>query len=86
VALSERASKRGATIILFTDQWLSPIARWAKHVLPTRVVVPSHWDSSASILVLVETILAALTKRLWVTARGRMEEIEQLRAPVLPRL
>ena len=59
--LARQASLRGATTILFTDQWLSPISKVAKHVLPAHVVAPSVWDSSAGLLLLVEALLSAAT-------------------------
>ena len=32
VRFAEKAHQRGVQIVLFTDQWLSPIARFARHV------------------------------------------------------
>ena len=80
IALAETAAKQGATVILLTDQWLSPVARVARHILPARVTVPSNWDSSAGLLLIVEALVAVVTKRLWKTAKPRMEAIEKLRA------
>jgi DNA-binding MurR/RpiR family transcriptional regulator len=79
IALSETAAKQGATVVLLTDPWLSPIARVARHVLPAHIAAPSNWDSSAGLLLLVEALIAAVTKRLWDTARPRMEAVERLR-------
>jgi len=79
IALSETAAKQGAAVVLLTDQWLSPIARVARHVLPAHVVAPSNWDSSAGLLLIVEALVASVTKRLWASARPRMEAIERLR-------
>jgi DNA-binding MurR/RpiR family transcriptional regulator len=79
IALSETAAAQGATVVLLTDPWLSPIARVAKHVLPAHVAAPSNWDSSAGLLLLTEALVAAATKRLWETARPRMEAVERLR-------
>jgi DNA-binding MurR/RpiR family transcriptional regulator len=79
IALCETAASQGATIVLLTDPWLSPIARVARHVLPAPVSVPSNWDSSAGLLLLVEALVASVTKRLWATARPRMEAAERLR-------
>jgi DNA-binding MurR/RpiR family transcriptional regulator len=79
ITLAETAAKQGATVVLMTDQWLSPIARIAKHTLPAHVAAPSNWDSSAGLLLVVEALIAAVTKRLWATAKPRMEAIEQLR-------
>jgi DNA-binding MurR/RpiR family transcriptional regulator len=79
VALSETAARQGATVVLLTDQWLSPIARVARHILPAHVAAPSNWDSSAGLLLIVEALVASVTKRLWKSAKQRMEAVERLR-------
>lgn len=76
---AQAVSKRGATVALFTDQWLSPISKVAKHVLPVRVAVPSIWDSSAGLLLLVEALLSAIAAELGPTARDRLTSIEDMR-------
>lgn len=76
---AEKASGRGATIALFTDQWLSPVSRVARHVLPAHVAAPSIWDSSAGLLLLVEAALSAVADRLGPAARERLTAIETLR-------
>jgi DNA-binding MurR/RpiR family transcriptional regulator len=78
-ALCETAARQGATVVLLTDPWLSPIARVARHVLPAHIVAPSNWDSSAGLLLLTEALVAAVTKRLWDSAKPRMEAVERLR-------
>ena len=78
-ALAALAARRGATVALFTDQWLSPISRVAKHVLPAHVVAPSVWDSGAGLLLLVEALLSAITAELGPAARARLTAIEQMR-------
>ena len=40
VRFAEKANQRGVQIVLFTDQWLSPIARFARHVVAGRTAVP----------------------------------------------
>ena len=79
VHLAEEAAERGATIVLFTDQWLSPIARLARHVISARITVPSHWDSNAAIFAVVEALVAGATKALWDVAEPRMKALEELR-------
>lgn len=74
-----RAAGRGATVALFTDQWLSPVSRVARHVLPAHVVAPSIWDSSAGLLLLVEATLSAVAHALGPVARERLSAIETLR-------
>lgn len=76
---STKAASKGASIILFTDQWLSPIARVAKHVVTARTAVPSAWDSSAALFALVEALTARMTARLGSEASVRMAELERLR-------
>jgi DNA-binding MurR/RpiR family transcriptional regulator len=82
VLLAQEANERGATIVLFTDQWLSPIARFARHVIAARTAVPSNWDSNAAILAVLEALIAAATKSLWDLSKARMEALEMLRKGV----
>lgn len=79
IHLAEEAADRGTSIILFTDQWLSPIARLAKHVISARIAAPSNWDSNAAIFAVVEALIASLTKTLWDVAEARMKALEELR-------
>jgi len=65
--------------VLFTDQWLSPIARFARHVIAGRTAVPSAWDSSAALFVVAETLIGALTLRLETESAARIREMENLR-------
>src|SRR5690606_37150932 len=77
--LAEKAKSRNVEIILITDQWLSPIARVARHVLAGRVAVPSAWDSSAALFVLAETIIRDMTSVLEKGSAARIAELEALR-------
>jgi len=78
IRLAEMTSGRGVTIILFTDQWSSPIARHAQHTFNLRIEVPSAWDSSVVTLFMVEALLAAIQTSTWGEARGRMKTLEEL--------
>ncbi|MBE1207272.1 MurR/RpiR family transcriptional regulator [Aminobacter carboxidus] len=79
IRFAEKAHNRGATIVLFTDQWLSPIARFARHVVAGRTAVPSAWDSSASLFVAAEAVIGALTRQLESEGAKRIRAIEDLR-------
>jgi DNA-binding MurR/RpiR family transcriptional regulator len=79
IRFSEKADRRGVHTILFTDQWLSPIARFARHVVAGRTAVPSAWDSSAALFVVAETLIAELTGRLKAESALRIREMEDLR-------
>ncbi|HSM40877.1 MAG TPA: MurR/RpiR family transcriptional regulator [Afifellaceae bacterium] len=77
--LAEAAAKRHVTVVLLTDQWLSPVAGHARHVLPARITVPSPWDSSAALMVIVEALVAGVTSRRLEESRKRMTDLERLR-------
>jgi DNA-binding MurR/RpiR family transcriptional regulator len=76
---AQAAAERQCVVVLVTDQWLSPISRFAQHVLPTRIEVPSAWDSGASLLVVVEALIAAVTTRNWPSVKRRIGALEELR-------
>lgn len=79
LTFAEKAHRRGTQIILFTDQWLSPIARFARHVVAGRTAVPSAWDSSAALFVMTETLIGEVTRRIGPQSEERMSAIEGLR-------
>ena len=72
------AQSRGARIILFTDQWLSPVAGYADHILPIRIEGKSGWDSGVVTLFFVEALIAALEEKLWTQTSERMRELENM--------
>lgn len=78
VHFAELAAAQGAEVILITDRWLSPAAAHARHVLPCAVEVPAAWDSTASILVLVEALLAQVQGRLADQVQSRLNRLEDL--------
>ncbi|WP_457938853.1 MurR/RpiR family transcriptional regulator [Mesorhizobium sp. 10J20-29] len=75
---AEAAHARGTQILLFTDQWLSPIARFARHTIAGRTGAPSPWDSSAALFVVAETLVGELSRGLPGSA-DRIREMESLR-------
>lgn len=52
-----------ASIVLFTDQWGSPIEKHALHCFRAMVEAPSSWDSTLAINFLVEALIAAIQQR-----------------------
>jgi DNA-binding MurR/RpiR family transcriptional regulator len=79
VRFAEKAHQRGVQTVLFTDQWLSPIARFARRVIAGRTAVPSAWDSSAALFVVAETLIGELTVELEKESARRIREMERLR-------
>lgn len=76
--LAEIVHERGGQIILFTDQWRSPVHSLTDLCFSTRIVVPSAWDSSVTTLLLVETMIAAAQDHNWDSTRARMETLEDM--------
>lgn len=74
--MAEMAHERGAEIVLFTDQWRSPIHRLARTTFAARIEVPSAWDSGLSTQLLTETLIAALQEINWETTKERTEHLE----------
>ncbi len=76
--LAEMARERGARIVLFTDQWRSPVHDLADCTFSGRIVVPSAWDSSVTLMLLLETVIADVQERTWEVTRHRMEALEEM--------
>jgi DNA-binding MurR/RpiR family transcriptional regulator len=75
------AAAQKAEIILFTDPWYSPVAAFAKVVIPCPVSIPSAFDSGVTGLAAVEIIVAALLDTLDDLPRDRIATLERLRRP-----
>ncbi|MDN5855005.1 MAG: MurR/RpiR family transcriptional regulator [Actinomycetia bacterium] len=82
--LAGELKERGATIILFTDPWLSPIAEYADVVIPARVEAPSAFDSLVPAMAIVESVVGAVAQRLGERGRTRIERIESIRDELSP--
>ena len=76
--LAELAFARGAKIVLFTDQWRSPVHRIADVSLTNQIIVPSAWDSAATIMLLAESMISAVQTQNWENTRDRMQELEDI--------
>ena len=76
--LAEIAHGKGAKVILITDQWRSPVNNLANISLSNRIVVPSAWDSAATTLLLVETMIASVQNLNWGDTKDRMEDLEDM--------
>jgi len=76
--LAEAAKANGVVIILFTDVWSSPVAKYAQHVFKIRIEAPSAWDSSVITLFVVEALIEAVQSATWEETRERMNSLEGL--------
>lgn len=80
LTLVEMAADQGAEVVLITDQWVSPAAERARYRLSAHIEVPSAWDSTIAIQVLVETLLAEVQSLTWDHTQARMKRLEDLYA------
>lgn len=76
--LAEMARERGAKLLLFTDQWTSPVAKLADFTFRNRISVPSAWDSNVSSMLLAEILITQVQERDWDKTRSRMQELEDM--------
>jgi DNA-binding MurR/RpiR family transcriptional regulator len=74
----EMAREREVIVVLFTDQWGSPISKHAQHVFTCRIEAPSAWDSSVVTLFMVEALIAAVENLRWEVTRERIRVLEDL--------
>ena len=78
VTAAAMAKERGATLIAFTDPYLSPLAAHADVILTTSVASPSPFDALTPAVALVETMIAALVDQLGAAPRERMARYDAL--------
>lgn len=76
--LAEMASARNVKLVLFTDQWGSPAAKYAAHTFHARIEAPSAWDSNMVILFIIEAVIAAVQTAAWQETESRMRDLEDL--------
>ena len=76
--LAEMAHAKGARIILFTDQWRSPVHNLAEISFGCRIVIPSAWDSAVTPLLLLETMVSSVQELTWGDTKDRMEALEDM--------
>ncbi len=78
--LVELAAEQGAVVILITDRWMSPACAHAAHTFACEIEAPSAWDSTVTVTVLVETLLAAVQNLTRDQTETRLKRLEDLYA------
>ena len=78
VRLAATAKQQGATVIAFTDPYLSPVAAHADVILTSSVQSPSPFGALTPAVALVEAIIAALVDRLGDAPVARMARYDAL--------
>lgn len=83
VGFGRTAADQGAQLLLFTDEYLSPLAGHATLVLPTSVESDSPFDVLTPAVALVETLVAGVIDQLGGPPRDRMARFEELSQSML---
>jgi DNA-binding MurR/RpiR family transcriptional regulator len=78
VRLALTAKDQGATLVAFTDPYLSPMAARADVILTSSVSSPSPFDALTPAVALVEALISALVDRLGDAPRMRMARYDAL--------
>jgi DNA-binding MurR/RpiR family transcriptional regulator len=76
ITFGREAKERGATLILITDNWQSPLADHADHVLSVSLDAPHPLDSLVPATALVEAIIAGVVDRLGDEPRERLKRFD----------
>lgn len=79
ISFARQAAAKGARVLLFTDQWLSPIADIAEATIISPVEVASPYDTLVPALAQMEALVAHLLAMLGDSARSRIEMLEKVR-------
>lgn len=67
---------QGGNIVLFTDQWGSPIETYAAHCFRCMVEAPSSWDSTLALNFLIEALIAEIQGR--SSSADRIAALEEM--------
>jgi DNA-binding MurR/RpiR family transcriptional regulator len=78
VRLALTAKDQGATLVAFTDPYLSPLAARADVILTSSVQSPSPFDALTPAVALVEAMITALVDRLGDAPTARMLRYDSL--------
>ena len=73
---AEQARGQGASILLFTDLWGSPIEAHAAYSFRSAVEAPSSWDSTLGLTFLLEALIAAIQSRSPEASAQRLSALE----------
>lgn len=83
IEFGRAARDQRASVVLFTDRYLSPLAAQADVVLATGVEAPSPFDVLTPAVALVEALVAAVVDQLGEAPRERMRRYDSLTTAVI---
>jgi len=66
-------------ILLVTDRWMSPIARYSKQVIALPTQTDRHWDTMIPVGVFVEALIVKIMEDDWDAAQKRIKQWDMIR-------
>ncbi|QPC93660.1 MurR/RpiR family transcriptional regulator [Mesorhizobium sp. INR15] len=79
MSFAKQAAASDVRILLFTDQWLSPISDLAEVTIVSPLEVASPYDTLAPAIAQMEALTAHIVSTLGDEARARIERLEKVR-------
>jgi DNA-binding MurR/RpiR family transcriptional regulator len=79
ISYARQAAARDVRILLFTDQWLSPVAELAEVTIVSPLEVASPYDTLAPATAQMEALVAHIVSTIGDEARARIERLEEVR-------
>ncbi len=73
------AAKRGTTIVVVTDKWMSPAARSANHIVALPIDAGTAWDTVAAAMALVEALIVRVSEADWESTQKRINDWDDIR-------
>jgi DNA-binding MurR/RpiR family transcriptional regulator len=74
------SQQRRAQVVLITDKWQSPAARYCSHVIALPIEIGTAWDTGAAALALIEALVVTVSEQDWHSTEGRIRDWDALRA------
>ena len=71
--------RRRAAIVLITDKWMSPVARYSDHVVALPIEIGTAWDTLVGAIAFVEALIVKVSEADWPATRKRLEAWDALR-------
>lgn len=70
---------RRAHILLITDKWQSPAARYSNHVVPLPIEIGTAWDTATCAMAFIEALIVIVSEQDWERTERRIESWDKLR-------
>lgn len=74
------SQQRRAQVVLITDKWQSPAARYCSHVIALPIEIGTAWDTGAAALALIEALVVTVSEQDWHSTEDRIKDWDVLRA------